>query len=99
MHIGRMKNEVEAQDYIIKRLEEVKEILDDIADQTGQVYICFGSEFAETFGRFGQAMIGTLTSIMSIIPDRMVLANKAREIAIKADEDEAKAKKQEGLGL
>jgi len=81
MRIGRMKNEEEASDYILERLKEVKDILDDIADQTGVVFICFQSEVAEMFHRCGYRMIDSLQAIMKIIPDRYDTANQANQYA------------------
>lgn len=90
MRIGRMKNEEEASDYILERLKEVKDILDDIADQTGVVFICFQSEVAEMFHSCGERMIDSLQAIMKIIPDRYDTANQARQYAFdreKKDEE------------
>lgn len=87
MRIGRMKNEEEASDYILERLKEVKDILDDIADQTGIVYLCISGCSAEMFGKVGNVMNDVLISIMKVIPDRIEMANMAREIAYKANEE------------
>lgn len=90
MQIGRMKNEKDAEEYIKERLLEVKEILDDIADQTGIVYLCISGNAAEMFGRFGNVLNDMLISIMKIIPDRVEMANRAMEIAYKANEEAEK---------
>ena len=99
MRVGRMKNEEEASDYILERLKEVKDILDDIADQTGVVFICFQSEVAEMFHRCGERMITSLQAIMKIIPDRYDTANQAMQYAFdmeKKDEElKAETEKQE----
>ena len=87
MQIGRMKNDKDAEEYINERLLEVKEILDDIADQTGIVYLCVSSCAAEMFGKVGNVMNDVLISIMKVIPDRIEMANMAREIAYKANEE------------
>jgi len=87
MQIGRMKNEKDAEEYIKERLLEVKEILDDIADQTGIVYLCISGNAAEMFGRVGSVMNDVLISIMKVIPDRVEMANRAMEIAYKANEE------------
>lgn len=92
MRIGRMKNEDEASDYILERLKEVKEILDDIADQTGVVFICFQSDIAEMFHRCGEKMIGSLQAIMKIIPDRYDTANQAMEYAQRMEEKDEELK-------
>ena len=100
MQIGRMKNEKDAEEYIKERLLEVKEILDDIADQTGIVYLCISGNAAEMFGRVGIVMNDVLISIMKVIPDRIEMANRAMDIAYKANmeaEKEAeKAKAEQG---
>jgi predicted nucleotide-binding protein (sugar kinase/HSP70/actin superfamily) len=87
MQIGRMKDEKAAEEYISERLLEVKEILDDIADQTGIVYLCISGNAAEMFGRFGNLLNETIIRIMKIIPDRVEMANRAMEIAYKANEE------------
>lgn len=87
MQIGRMKNEKDAEEYIKERLLEVKEILDDIADQTGIVYLCISGCAAEMFGKVGTVMNDVLINIMKVIPDRIEMANRAREIAYKANEE------------
>ena len=81
MRVGRMKNEEEATEYILERLNEVKDILDDIADQTGVVFICFQSRAAEMFHRCGYRMIDSLQAIMKIIPDRYDTAIHANQYA------------------
>jgi hypothetical protein len=92
MQIGRMKNEKDAEEYIKERLLEVKEILDDIANQTGIVYLCISGNYlcisgnaAEVFGRVGNVMNETLISIMKVISDRVEMANRAMDIAYKAN--------------
>ena len=87
MQIGRMKNEKDAEEYIKERLLEVKEILDDIADQTGILYLCISGCSAEMFGKVGNVMNDVLINIMKVIPDRIEMANRAREIAYKANEE------------
>ena len=87
MQIGRMKNEKDAEEYIKERLLEVKEILDDIANQTGIVYMCISGNAAEVFGRVGNVMNEMLISIMKVIPDRVEMANRAMDIAYKANEE------------
>lgn len=95
MQIGRMKNDKDAEEYIKERLLEVKEILDDIADQTGIVYLCISGCAAEMFGKVGNVMNDVLISIMKVIPDRIEMANMAREIAYKANEEAEKEAEKE----
>ena len=90
MQIGRMKNDKDAEEYIKERLLEVKEILDDIADQTGIVYLCISGCAAEMFGKVGTVMNDVLISIMKVIPDRIEMANRARDIAYKANKEAEK---------
>ena len=97
MQIGRMKNEKDAEEYIEERLLEVKEILDDIADQTGIVYLCISGNTAEMFGRFGNVLNEMLISIMKVIPDRIEMANRAMDIAYKANKEAEKEAKQGDL--
>ncbi len=100
MQIGRMKNEKDAEEYIKDRLLEVKEILDDIADQTGIVYLCISGCSAEMFGKVGNVMNDVLISIMKVIPDRIEMANRARDIAyeanMEAEKEAEKAKADQG---
>ena len=93
MQIGRMKNEKEAHDYVQIRLLEVKEILDDIADQTGVIYMCLSGDIIRLFGRLGNVMNDALIDIMRIIPDRIEMANTAIDIAYKANEKAAEEAK------
>lgn len=95
MQIGRMKNDKDAEEYIKERLLEVKEILDDIADQTGIVYLCVSGCAAEMFGKVGTMMNDVLISIMKVIPDRIEMANMAREIAYKANEEAGEKAREE----
>lgn len=97
MQIGRMKNEKDAEEYIKERLLEVKEILDDIADQTGIVYLCTSGCAAEMFGKVGNVMNDVLISIMKVIPDRIEMANRARDIACKANAEAEKESEQGDL--
>lgn len=94
MQVGRMKSREEAEKYIDEKMHEVKEILDDVADQTGIVFICFSGSSAEMFAKIGNILSEQLISIMRVVPDRVELANKAWEIANAANEkaaEEAKA--------
>ena len=99
MRVGRMKNEEEATEYILERLNEVKDILDDIADQTGVAIICYQSRAAEMFHRCGYRMIDSLQAIMKIIPDRYdtaIQANQyARDMEKKDEELKAEMEKSE----
>ena len=95
MQIGRMKNEKDAEEYIKERLLEVKEILDDIADQTGIVYLFISGNAAEMFGRFGNVLNEMLISIMKVIPDRIEMANRAMDIAYKANKEAEKEAEKE----
>lgn len=96
MQIGRIKNEDEACKYIEGRLLEVKKILDDIADQTGVVYLCLSGDAIRMFGRLGNVMNDALIDIMRIIPHRVEMANRAMEIADKANEEAEKKNAAQG---
>jgi hypothetical protein len=96
MQIGRINNEKEAEDYVHRRLLEVKEILDDIADQTGVVYVCLSGDIIRMFGRLGNVMNDALIDIMRIIPDRIEMANTAMDIAYKANEEAEKKNAAQG---
>ena len=80
--------EKEAELYICKRLNEVKDILDDIAEKTGLTYIVLGDRFVEMFGKVGSKLIFGLQEIMKVVPDRMDLANQANQSAFVANFEE-----------
>lgn len=80
--------EKEAELYICKRLNEVKEILDDIAEKTGLTYIVLDDRFVEMFGKVGSSLIFGLQEIMKVVPDRMDLANQAKQSVFVANFDE-----------
>ena len=79
--IGRMKNWEEAEKYVTDKLVTVKEVLDDIADKTGIVFLCFSADAAEKFCEVGGMLSRQMISILKVMPERVVLANKAREFA------------------
>lgn len=87
MKVGRMEAK-EAEVYIRKRLDEVKEILDDIAEKTGLTYIVLDDRFVEMFGTVGSNLIFGLQEIMKVVPDRMDLANQAKQSAFVANFEE-----------
>ena len=87
MKVGRMEAK-EAEVYICKRLDEVKEILDDIAYKTGLTYIVLDDRFVEMFGKVGNNLIFGLQEIMKVVPDRMDLANRAKQSEFVANFDE-----------
>lgn len=95
MHIGRMDSEEAAIKYVEDRLKEVREILDDIADCTGLVYVCLNGRVVEMFASLGAAMSESLISTMKIIPDRIEMANEAMETQERNDakDRELKGKK------
>lgn len=95
MRIGRMESDKAAIEYVKGRLEEVKEILDDIAYNTGMVYICLNGRVVEMFANLGAVMSESLISTMKIIPDRIEMANEAMEIQERDDakDSELKGKK------
>ena len=80
--------EKEAEVYICKRLDEVKEILDDIAEKTGLTYIVLDDRFVEMFGTVGSNLIFGLQEIMKVVPDRIDLANQAKQSAFVANFEE-----------
>ena len=95
MRIGRMESEKVAVEYVKDRLKEVKEILDDIAHNTGLVYICLNGRVVEMFADLGAVMSESLISTMKIIPDRIEMANEATEVQERDDakDSELKGKK------
>jgi hypothetical protein len=94
MQVGRMEEDA-AQEYVISKLEEVKQILDNIAYETGLVYVCFSQDVAEMFGHVGMAMMSSLNGIMKVVPDRLEKANDAKMAAYRANEKELEEKKKQ----
>lgn len=68
----------EKADYIAKRLVEVKGILDDIAENTGCVFVVFEEGLALFFASLGQRFADFILKTHDLLADRLVLANKFR---------------------
>lgn len=94
MQVGRMEEDA-AQEFVTMKLDEVKQILDDIAYETGLVYVCFGQDVAEMFGRVGISMMTSINEIMKVVPDRLEKANRAKMAAYRANEKELEEKKKQ----
>ena len=69
-------------------LGTIKEILDDIAEKTGLTYVVLDDRFVEMFGKVGSNLIFGLQEIMKVVPDRMDLANQAKQSAFVANFEE-----------
>ena len=97
MQVGRMEEDA-AREFVMMKLDEVKQILDDIAYETGLVYVCFSQDVSEMFGHVGMAMMSSLNEIMKVVPDRLEKANKAKMAAYRANEKELEEKKKQENG-
>jgi len=100
MKVGRM-NDSEVEEFVARRLERVKGILDEIAEKTGITYLVMSEQFAEMFGKVGLNLISGIQEVMKIVPDRLDLANKANQAAFEAnfEERERSEKRREMRGL
>ena len=72
-------HEQEAQDFVAEKLLEVKHILDEIADETGLLYVVLHDDMAETIYKFGAFLGDTLHEWHKVVADRVILANNHRE--------------------
>ena len=72
-------NEQEAEDFIKERLLTVTAILDEIADQTGQLYVCLLDDTAKILYKFGEYLGSSLLQAHEIVANRVVLANNQRK--------------------
>ena len=84
------------QENLGDEMADILWVLICLANQTGIVYMCISGNAAEVFGRVGNVMNETLISIMKVIPDRVEMANRAMDIAYKANEEAEKAKAEHG---
>ena len=97
MQVGRMEEDA-AREFVMMKLDEVKQLLDDIAYETGMVYVCINADAAEMFGHVGQTMLASLTQIMKIVPGRIQKANDANMVAYAANKKELEEKKKQENG-
>lgn len=68
-------HEKEATDFINAKLLEVKSILDEIADETGVLFVCVDNHVAELIYKLGTCIGNHLLECHKIVADRVVLAN------------------------
>ena len=94
MQVGRMEEDA-AREFVMMKLDEVRQLLDDIAYETGLVYVCFSQDVAEMFGRVGTAMMTSINEIMKIVPGRIQKANDAKMVAYAANKKELEEKKKQ----
>ena len=94
MQVGRMEEDA-AREFVMMKLDEVKQILDDIAYETGLVYVCFSQDVAEMFGHVGFTMMSSINEIMKVVPGRLIKANDAKMVAYRANEKELEEKKKQ----
>ena len=73
--IDYIENTKEAQEFIIDRLKDVKELLDEIAQETGVVYVAVPCQELIAFAEAGTQLSAWYASAMQVVADRQVLAN------------------------
>lgn len=94
MQVGRMEEDA-AREFVMMKLDEVRQLLDEIAYETGLVYVCFSQDVAEMFGHVGTAMMTSINEIMKVVPGRLKKANEAKMAAYRANEKEREEKKRQ----
>ena len=72
-------HEKEATDFINKKMLEVKSILDEIADETGVLFVCLDNKGAEVIYRLGAFVGESLLECHKVVADRVVLVNNHDE--------------------
>jgi len=73
--IDYIENTKEAQEFIVDRLKDVKELLDEIAQETGIVYVAVPCQELIAFTEAGTQLSAWYARAMQVIADRQVLAN------------------------
>lgn len=81
--IDYKKDPDQAIDYVQKRLCQVKEIFDDIAQETGLIYVAMPEEQVALLSRMGLQWSVWLGDAHKLIADRLQLANLHREWMMK----------------
>lgn len=73
--IDYIENTKEAQEFVVDRLKGVKELLDEIAQETGLVYVAVPCQELIAFSEAGTQLSAWYASAMQVIAGRQVLAN------------------------
>lgn len=73
--IDYVENTKEAREFIVDRLKDVKELLDEIAQETGVVYVAVPCQELIAFTDVGAQLSAWYARSMQVIADRQVLAN------------------------
>lgn len=73
--IDCIENTKEAQEFIVDRLKDVKGLLDEIAQETGIVYVAVPCQELIAFTEAGMQLAVWYASAMQVVADRQVLAN------------------------
>lgn len=95
MQVGRMEEHA-ARKFVMIKLDEVKQILDEIAYETGLVYVCLSQDFADMLlGHVGTAMMTSINEIMNVVPGRLKKATEAKMSAYSANKKELEEKKKQ----
>ena len=65
----------EAHEYIDRRLDDVKEILDDIADKTGIIYFVLNLDTSKVIAKLGRELSQTMEQLGELRTERFAKAN------------------------
>ena len=88
-------HEREATDFINAKMLEVKSILDEIADETGVLFVCLDNRVVELVYKLGTFVGESLLECHKVVADRVVLANNHIEYEYDWLEKHPEAKKGE----
>ena len=73
--IDFIDNHKEAEEFVVDRLKQVKELLNEIAEETGLMYVAVPVQEVALFGRIGSQAANWLVEAHTVIAERQVLAN------------------------
>ena len=74
MESKEITKQKEAHEYIERRLDDVKEILDDIADKTGIVYFVLNLDTSKLIAQFGRELSQTMEQLGELRSERFAKA-------------------------
>lgn len=88
--MSEITNPKVAHEYIGRRLDEVKEILDDIADRTGIVYFVLSLDSSKLIAHFGRDLSETMEQLAELRSERFAKAKgyweRRKELALEHPE-------------
>lgn len=88
--IDFIDNTEEASEFVTKKLVEVKHILDEIAEETGTVYVALPESMVAFIGKVGAQWSTWLNDAHKVVADRLNLSLKHSEWMMKRHPDGVK---------